>query len=209
MKLIFGIIFLLTFALSAHSFAYWTPWLDRDNPSGSGDYELYTHLPGRARCRAGFKPVGANCRVKGSNIPWYRANQNISPCNQCTPKGFACVNKVNSQSCKDYEIRFLCYRPVRVVHYWTPWLDRDNPSGSGDFELYANFVVNDRRPPCRAGYKPVGANCRVKGSNIPWYRAKQKISSCNQCTSKGFACVNSNTQRCKDYEIQFLCYKRF
>ena len=27
--------------------------------------------------------------------------------------------------------------------YWTPWLDRDNPSGLGDYELYEAFVNTD------------------------------------------------------------------
>ena len=27
--------------------------------------------------------------------------------------------------------------------FWTPWLDRDNPSGSGDFENVVNYMKND------------------------------------------------------------------
>ncbi|XP_028416210.1 uncharacterized protein LOC114540129 [Dendronephthya gigantea] len=210
MKIIFEVIILTSFAVSARADSYWTSWLDRDDPSASGDWELYHSFAKEEHgppCKAGFEPVDANCRVKGSNMLWYEANQNISILNRCTPRGFACVNS-ETQSCKDYEIQFLCYKPPADVNiYWTHWLDRDDPSASGDWELYSGFVDRDNNPPCKAGFEPVGANCRVKSSNKPWYEANQQIRSSYRCSSTGFACVNSKTQVCEDYEIQFLCYK--
>ena len=33
--------------------------------------------------------------------------------------------------CLDYEVRFCC-----LECEWTDWLDRDNPGGTGDFEVF-------------------------------------------------------------------------
>lgn len=93
--------------------------------------------------------------------------------------------------------------------YWTDWLDRDNPSGHGDYEGYSHFTT----APCNSGYKPVGADCRVRGSKKAWYLANKVISDDKDCNSKGFECVNINQGCsaykicCPDYEIRFLCYK--
>ncbi|CAB4026002.1 Hypothetical predicted protein, partial [Paramuricea clavata] len=94
-----------------------------------------------------------------------------------------------------------------AASYWTGWLDRDNPSGTGDWETYRSF----KKAPCHPGYKPIDAKCRVKYGKAPWYKANEEIpAACYRCTPTGFACKNADQpdRRCKDYEIQFLCYRR-
>ncbi|XP_028409446.1 cartilage intermediate layer protein 2-like [Dendronephthya gigantea] len=107
MKFLLSFVIFYTLAVSAHAAVYWTGWLDRDNPSGTGDWETYNSFKPRP-CRAGYRPLGANCRVKHTYQPWYAANQNIAL--QCTSGGFVCKNSDNTQYCKDYEIQFRCYR---------------------------------------------------------------------------------------------------
>ena len=41
------------------------------------------------------------------------------------------------------------------TYCWTKWLDRDNPSGTGDYETLGNFNQNQVCP------KPVGIECRT------------------------------------------------
>ncbi|XP_028409461.1 uncharacterized protein LOC114532068 [Dendronephthya gigantea] len=110
MKFLISFVIFYTFAVSAHAAVYWTRWLDRDNPSGTGDWETYSSFK-PAPCILGYKPVRANCRVKNNKQAWYTANQKIAPCVQCTSNGIVCKNRDNTQYCKDYEIRFLCFRP--------------------------------------------------------------------------------------------------
>ena len=45
-----------------------------------------------------------------------------------------------------------CNEKVR----WGPWLDRDNPSGNGDYE-----TRNDERNVCE---NPTAIQCRIKGT---------------------------------------------
>ncbi|CAB4032997.1 Hypothetical predicted protein, partial [Paramuricea clavata] len=63
--------------------------------------------------------------------------------------------------------------------------------------------------PCRSGYKPVGADCRIKYSKKAWYEGNEVIAQCYRCTARGFQCQNAHQpdKYCKDYEIRFLCYK--
>ena len=60
--------------------------------------------------------------------------------------GFYCVNGEQEfgNVCADFQVRYCC--PKWQVgecetkgHEWTEWLDRDDPEGTGDFELFASF----------------------------------------------------------------------
>ena len=81
---------------------------------------------------------------------------------------------------------------------WSPWLNRDNPGGSGDFETLADFVKTDQV--CAA---PIGIECQtVNGTD--WEEAGQ-IYTC--VADKGGICRNEDQKgaRCKDYRVRFLC----
>ncbi|CAB4039979.1 Hypothetical predicted protein, partial [Paramuricea clavata] len=41
MKFLFAVFIISTFVFSGHAASYWTGWLDRDNPSVTGDWETY------------------------------------------------------------------------------------------------------------------------------------------------------------------------
>lgn len=75
----------------------------------------------------------------------------------------------------------------------TGWLDRDDPSGSGDYEGYTQHGS-----PCPSGTSYVSTNIAcVSGScsddTLTYY------------SSGGIACVNSSTNSCGDWKVQFVC----
>ena len=84
---------------------------------------------------------------------------------------------------------------------WTPWLDRDNPGGQGDYETLSHFIAAGQA--CAA---PAKIECRTR-SGIPWEKAGQ-VYRCEP--NVGGVCVNSQQKggaRCQDYEVRFLCPK--
>ena len=80
---------------------------------------------------------------------------------------------------------------------WTAWYDRDEPSGSGDYE----DIVGLRN----AGYyvctTPLAIQCQTV-AGIDFTQTGQTVTC---TTSYGFSCVNSVTQYCYDYRVRFYC----
>jgi|GEM_PF-4129292 len=80
----------------------WTSWLNRDLPTGNGDYEtLPDFLSGGAACA---NPIAIECRTL-SGVDYRQVGQNYT----CQPStGGFCRNAENDGGCMDYEVRFLC-----------------------------------------------------------------------------------------------------
>jgi Mucin-2 protein WxxW repeating region len=159
-----------------------TPWFDRDNTGGVGDFELTQDLLTiKCRLKAGAgatatpvttgSPAGYNCGV---------------------PKGAWCTNAqtVPANSCKDMEVQFSWVAGATWAAGSTPWLDRDNPGGVGDFELTQHLL----QITCR--YK-VGGAAVTTGSPAGY----------NCVLPMGGWCTNAQTvvpnAPCKDIEVQF------
>jgi Mucin-2 protein WxxW repeating region len=93
----------------------WTAWVNRDLPSGQGDYETRADLikEGQIKCK---QPLAAQCRYRGgvlwgSQIASYQASSSAGPGYRCeTIAGGWCVNSqtVPKNTCKDSEVRFCC-----------------------------------------------------------------------------------------------------
>lgn len=49
----------------------------------------------------------------------------------------------------------VAYTCTDTTYCWTRWLDRDNPSGTGDWETLRNF------PPAQVCPRPVGIECQT------------------------------------------------
>ena len=85
---------------------------------------------------------------------------------------------------------------------WTPWLSRDRPSGSGDFETLQDFIAQGK-----ACEQPQEIECRtVQG--VDWREAGQQYV-CDR--EKGGICQNAaqpEGARCQDYEVRFNCEPR-
>ena len=81
----------------------WTSWLDRDNPSGKGDYETVRDFVKEGVLPKEPDPVCIQCRTL-DGVDWQDAGQ-VYHCD--LPLGGRCVNAENSEQCLDYEVRFL------------------------------------------------------------------------------------------------------
>ncbi|NEQ81979.1 MAG: hypothetical protein F6K26_17500 [Moorea sp. SIO2I5] len=82
----------------------WTIWFDRDDPSGSGDWELRTLQNQSLACS---NPVDVECQTV-SDQPASSTGENIT----CNTDGLLCLNdKQSDNKCNyDYKVRFLCPR---------------------------------------------------------------------------------------------------
>ena len=82
--------------------ADYTAWLDIDEPSGVGDYELVSALD---PC-SGDTPIGIECRTV-SDLPWVVTGETVA----CVAEtGLSCVNESQESDagCSDYMVRFIC-----------------------------------------------------------------------------------------------------
>ena len=82
----------------------WTEWKDRDNPSGSGDWETLSSFPDV--CDA---PIDIECQTT-AGLDWTATGEVV----RCEPQvGLVCKNVDQSDSyCEDYKVRFLCPNTV-------------------------------------------------------------------------------------------------
>ncbi|WP_395856916.1 hypothetical protein [Cystobacter fuscus] len=81
----------------------WTSWINRDVPGGVGDYETLVNIrdEGYPVCAS---PLAVECKTT-AGVDWTQTGQSYT-CNAST--GGTCVNS-SSQSCLDYQVRFLCF----------------------------------------------------------------------------------------------------
>ncbi|XP_065835629.1 mucin-5AC-like [Oscarella lobularis] len=171
----------------------WTNWFDRDNPGGTGDWELLSdyYKEGYNLC---FQPKAVRCRTKNTHKPYSSTGESVT-CTLAT--GLICKNQDQSPGkfCSDYEVSFLC--PC----CWTRWFDIDDPSATGDWEL-----LRDNPNVCR---EPSEIRCRKKYTNL----GAHLIGEIHKCSlSYGFSCRNSEQPgyepgrtMCSDYEVSYLC----
>src|SRR5438128_1451801 len=99
----------------------WTKWLDRDDPSGVGDFEDLVNLVSQA-CK---RPTAIQCRDKKTQKLWGWQTLPNSPVNTAGP-GYSCLASGSSAggicqnaktrppgtqsnpTCMDSEVRFCC-----------------------------------------------------------------------------------------------------
>ncbi|XP_068566612.1 uncharacterized protein [Cebidichthys violaceus] len=180
----------------------WTEWFDRDNPGGTGDWETLLHLrnenPGKI-CPAPAQIqvqtlTGLTVAQTGDVI--YRSD---------TTTGFVCRNRDQrwNRRCNDYRVRFSCppsFCEDKVC--WTQWYDRDNPSGTGDWEL---LVYLRRSYPGQICDKPLHIEAVTTDTNTPATATGDVIYISSP--TKGFACRKRDQRYrvCRDYKVRFGC----
>ena len=78
---------------------------------------------------------------------------------------------------------------------WTDWLDRDDASGSGDWETLSSFTG--------VCANPTAIQCRATDGT--YWTQTGEILACDRNT--GLFCVNANQSdgMCEDYEVRFFC----
>ncbi len=84
----------------------------------------------------------------------------------------------------------------------TEWLDRDDPTGEGDYETIVDFLEEGTLPESCA--EPISISCRTVGTHIDWTETGE-VYHCDR-TIGGY-CVNDEQPdgTCMDYEVQFVC----
>jgi len=178
----------------------WSSWKDRDNPSGNGDYELLKDFsPTGDLCP---KALAVQARMIGSSVLETDEIVKISLA------GFSCVNDDQFQGgCSDYEVRFCCEtNTVLSVGsckanwnswvQWSTWQDRDNPSGTGDYEPHELLIDNNFCP------NPMAAQARIIGTRV------LSTSEVVTFSIHGLTCRNIDQPgggKCSDYEVRFCC----
>ncbi|MFZ6029123.1 MAG: metallophosphoesterase [Chloroflexota bacterium] len=90
----------VSYTLSLYPGQGWTAWLDRDNPSGDGDWETRADFPGV--CAAPLQIDGRTL----TGTYWYDTGEKLS----VSPgTGLVCRNaEQNDKYCLDYKVRFFC-----------------------------------------------------------------------------------------------------
>ncbi|XP_058231868.1 cartilage intermediate layer protein 2-like [Hemibagrus wyckioides] len=113
-KIIFGVFLILVIGLVPEIQAIppkfcFTQWFNRDNPGGSGDYEILDRLRVEYPGKICSKPLSIEARTL-SGVLASQTEQVFAYYN--TVHGFACVNnqQVNGR-CMNYKVRFRCLCP--------------------------------------------------------------------------------------------------
>ncbi|XP_039507616.1 mucin-5AC isoform X6 [Pimephales promelas] len=176
-------------------------WFDRDNPGGNGDYELLADLLSMFPGEICPNPIDIEAQTT-SGQPASQTGNVFQVYNPTT--GFSCVNANQGGGvCADYKVRFTC------PEEWcskcrTPWFDRDNPGGVGDYETLSLTLVTYPHQACA---QPIAIEVTtISGTPVlPTGNSFQVYDP-----TEGFACVNAQqTGGCQDYRVRFTCLKSF
>ncbi|ROL46903.1 Cartilage intermediate layer protein 2 [Anabarilius grahami] len=175
-----------------------TRWFDSDNPNtNGGDSELLTTLLGLYPGYICPNPLG----IEAQTTSGLSASQTGNVFQVYNPTiGFSCVNANQGGGiCADYKVRFTCPEDW-CSKCRTPWFDRDDPSGVGDYETLPLILI---AYPLQVCAQPIaievttitGTPVLPNGSGITVYDPLQ-----------GFVCVNG---ACPDYRVRFTCPASF
>jgi hypothetical protein len=188
--------------------ANWSEWMDPDDQDGTGDWDMVTFPNEKVPCP---RPSLVECRVKDGKRDWRQSGQRYT----CSidlgngAGGGVCKNDENSGRCLDYEVRFGCstgaHSRVPTIATgagsgnWTPWLNRDDPGASADWEALADHKAS---VPCR----PTAIECRTVKDKRDWRQTGQRYKCSLDEPNPGGICVNAeNPGGCLDYEVRFRC----
>ncbi|XP_068433641.1 mucin-5AC-like [Clinocottus analis] len=184
----------------------WTNWFDRDDPSGSGDWEILSWFRRDNPGQICPKPTAVEAQtLSGQSVA---AAGDVIYKNDPTT-GFVCRNQDqrNNKMCKDYRVRFSCPPSFcGIEECWTKWFDQDDPSGSGDWEILSWFRIDNPGQICP---KPTAVEAQtLSGQSVA---AAGDVIYKNDPTT-GFVCRNRDqhdNKMCKDYRVRFSCPPSF
>ncbi|XP_013401690.2 neuronal pentraxin-2-like [Lingula anatina] len=126
------------------------------------------------------------------------AGGNQSRTRECLPVGSVCTGSTVEK--RGPCCGFRC-------QYWTDWMDKDDPSKDGDWEV-------DETPCAAAAFlsEPIIAECRVVQTQQPWDASGYQYFL--PCSVYGVVCRNAENEVnwregdppvCPDLEIRYLC----
>ena len=106
LSILFGLCICFASASSLSQSSYKTSqWLDRDDPSGSGDWEQLSDF---AQYQVGCTyPIGVNARTT-DGVSFWQTGEKLTV---SSSRGLVCENRLqDDKKCLDYEVRFTCRR---------------------------------------------------------------------------------------------------
>ncbi|XP_064613988.1 uncharacterized protein LOC135477724 [Liolophura sinensis] len=163
--------------------AGWTSWLDRDDPSASGDWETVGSFKTKP-CNGLATKIEA--RIKGDNTVILSSSERISV---GPDYGLVCKNADQyDRRCPNYRVNYLIPRMSKTF-------DRDRPSATGDWEVKSLEKGSDWKD----------------GEFIYWYANDGNYGLVNERLELGprygLVCQNKNQpdNRCGDYQVRFFC----
>ena len=106
-------------------FGEWTQWFDRDNPSGTGDWETLDALRIENPGEICDNPTQIECQTL-DGTDYTETGQDVT-CSIDT--GLICLNSENTGGCEDYNIRVYCesVEPTLVCGEEVPQCVKVNP----------------------------------------------------------------------------------
>ncbi|KAK7882742.1 hypothetical protein WMY93_028916 [Mugilogobius chulae] len=177
----------------------WTRWFNRDDPSGSGDWETLANLRTENPEEICESPLQIQAQTT-SGLPASATGNVFSAFDKTV--GLICKNnEQRKHRCYDYQVRFMCppdFCQPKVCH--TEWFDRDDPTGSGDWEtlfaLRAEYPGKICNNPLQIQVETVdGHSVASTGNNI-------NVAD----VTTGFICKNPQPSgMCADFRVRFVC----
>ncbi|XP_017267274.1 cartilage intermediate layer protein 2-like [Kryptolebias marmoratus] len=178
----------------------WTEWFDSDNPR-NGDREILRRLRRRYRGKICPRPIDIEARTLSGLTP-EQAGDVIAKSD--TKTGFICRKRDQpDRECEDYKVRFSCPPPYCADPVcWTQWYDRDNPSGTGDWETLSALRRRYGDEICK---EPLYIEAVTTDELTPAANTRQNFHIYNPTT--GFVCRNKDQKvgNCMDYKVRFGC----
>ncbi|XP_028253599.1 mucin-5AC-like [Parambassis ranga] len=179
----------------------WTDWFDRDNPTGTGDWETLYNLRIENPEKICPKPVQIEAQTL-SGISAAAAGEVIYRSD--TTSGFICrIKDQPDKKCNDYRVRFSCHPPFCGAGVcWTQWYDRDDPSGTGDWELLSNLRLENPGAICDS---PLYIEVVTTDTLTPAISTGDSFYIFNP--TQGFVCRKTDqpSGTCRDYKVRFGC----
>ncbi|KAK5903125.1 hypothetical protein CgunFtcFv8_006933 [Champsocephalus gunnari] len=180
----------------------WTDWFDRDDPSGSGDWETYYNLYKENPGKICPKPHAIEAMTL-SGLSVAAAGEVIFKNDAAS--GFVCrnVDQPKNKKCSDYRVRFSCHPPFCGGGVcWTNWFDRDNPSGTGDWEHLSDLRNENPGKICEY---PLYIEVVTTDTMTPAVSTGENFHTFNP--TQGFVCLRKDQKSggCRDYKVRFGC----
>ncbi|XP_053300742.1 uncharacterized protein LOC128459840 [Pleuronectes platessa] len=183
----------------------WTDWFDRDDPSGTGDWEVFSLLRIENPGKICLKPIQIEAKTL-TGLSAAAAGDVIFKSD--TASGFVCRNKDQkiTKMCNDYHIRFSCHSPFCTSGApgvcWTNWYDRDLPSGTGDWERLSDLKTENPGEICDS---PTYIEAVTTDTLTPAISTGENFYHYNP--SEGLVCrmVDQIDGECLNYKVRFGC----
>ncbi|KAG7508924.1 hypothetical protein JOB18_029127 [Solea senegalensis] len=181
----------------------WTGWFDRDDPSGTGDWETLEHLRKSYPRKICPSPIGIQAQTLSASSPTVDVIFK-----EDTTEGFVCRNEDQppGKMCQDYRVRFRCPPIFCQKECWTNWFDRDDPTGSGDWETLFHLHLKYPGKICPI---PIEIEATTLSGSSPAVTGDAILV---ENPVIGFICRNSDQTKnkmCSDYRVRFRCPPKY